>query len=623
MAFPYKKMTEDDFDYIRQVTAPDRVWVGDEIAKEYYRDEMPEYGVFPPELYVEAVNKEEISAIMAYAWKKNIPVVCRGAGTGLAGGATCKYGGIMLSVMRMNKIFPVDHKNQTITAEPGALLIDIQAAAAALANGAIDCFIAGTPERAGSIWAVRGGILEGMKADSVGQEECDVVVPRAKIAEYVKAAKWIALSHGVRVEPCGHCGDGNIHTELLRGPEMSEEEWKAATHACLTELYALSKELGGQLSGEHGIGNGRLEFLEEFVGPRMIALYKAIKLAFTTQFGGGFASGAQIYQYFINYGVWCLILPALTQGLYALFFWYGMRYAYKHKTYDCRSFSDSIYGSARPIMSNLYEICYLIMIGTASAAAFATGGSTIATLTGLPYMLCTVIVGVFIFLIALFGTNVVRKCASTLSVLIIFGLVLVLVPNIIAQFGAISESLSRMSAGEMSVISKETGAFGPAVYSAVLYFFFQLASVSVMYQHMESITDVKQINKAAIWIFVCNFFAMELSIIGLLAVSFAAELAKASVPMLVLVQNGVGAGILTRCVNAIERRMDNDEARAKGHLGRNAVFTLLFTFLAFSIAQFGLMAVVKKGYAYLGYAAFITLFVPFIVNAVKTRGKDI
>ena len=57
-------------------------------------------------------------------------------------------------------------------------------------------------------------------------------------------------------------------------------------------------------------------------------------VAFTTQFGGGFASGAQIYQYFINYGIWCLILPAVTQGLYALFFWYGMRYAYKHKTYD-------------------------------------------------------------------------------------------------------------------------------------------------------------------------------------------------------------------------------------------------------------------------------------------------
>lgn len=456
MPFPYKKMNEDDFAYIRSVTANDRVWVGEEIAKEYYHDEMPEYGIYPPELYVEVENKEEVAAIMAYAYKENIPVVCRGAGTGLAGGATCKYGGIMLSIMRMNRIFPVDHKNQTITAEPGALLIDIQAAAAeeglfyppdpgektasiggnvitnaggmkavrygltrdfvrcieavmpdgsimnfssnvvknttgydikdlvigsegtlciltqvtlkllpaptctctlvmpfrsleecadmvpkvlelpfvptaieflerelidivernlnkllpvkdgeavlivmydassqqeldsaveaaaeaALANGALDCCIADTPERAASVWAVRGGILEGMKADSVGQEECDVVVPRSRIAEYVKAAKKIASKHGIRVEPCGHCGDGNIHTEMLRGPEMSDEEWHKATQASLKELYALSKELGGQLSGEHGIGNGRITYLEDFVGERMIQLYKAIKLAF-------------------------------------------------------------------------------------------------------------------------------------------------------------------------------------------------------------------------------------------------------------------------------------------------------------------------------------------------------
>lgn len=369
-------------------------------------------------------------------------------------------------------------------------------------------------------------------------------------------------------------------------------------------------------------------------------------VAFTTQFGGGFASGAQIYQYFINYGIWCLILPALTQGLYALFFWYGMRFSYKHKTYDYRSFSNTLYGKTRPVMSNLYEICYLIMIGTASAAAFATGGSTIQTLSGMPYWLCTVIIAAFIFLVALFGTSIVRKCASTLSVLIIIGLVIVLVPNIIAQWGDITAAIGRMSSGEMSVLSHETGAFGPALYSAVLYFFFQLASVSVMYQHMEDVTEVKQINRAAIGMFLCNFLAMELAIVGLLGIAYVADLASASVPMLVLVQNGVGAkiltpiisiliilgaistavnmisGIVTRCVNSIERNKSEAE-RTNGHLLRNAIFTAIFTFLAFAIAQFGLMAVVKKGYAYLGYAAFITLFVPFVIHAIATKGKEI
>ena len=78
----------------------------------------------------------------------------------------------------------------------------------------------------------------------------------------------------------GHAGDGNIHTEMLRQPGMTDEEWKTATHACLTELYAKSRELGGQLSGEHGIGNGRLEFLKPFIGDEMYQLYRNIKLAF-------------------------------------------------------------------------------------------------------------------------------------------------------------------------------------------------------------------------------------------------------------------------------------------------------------------------------------------------------
>ena len=225
--------------------------------------------------------------------------------------------------------------------------------------------------------------------------------------------------------------------------------------------------------------------------------------------------------------------------------------AYKHKTYDYRSFSDRLYGKTRYVMSNLFEITYLIMIGTASAAAFATGGSTLNQLLNIPYWLCTLIVAAFIFLVAMFGTNVVRKTASTLSVLIIVGLVVVLVPNIIAQFGDIQDSIGRMAAGEMVVCSSQDGSFLPALWSAVLYFLFQLASVSVMYQHMEPVTSVKQINHSAIWMFVVNSFAMMLSIVGLLAVGYVSELADASVPMLVLVQNGVGSMILTPIISIL------------------------------------------------------------------------
>jgi len=62
MPFPYKKMTEEDFAYLRSVTAPERVWVGDEIAREYYHDEMPEYGVFPPVPVLRAVQTVSTAA---------------------------------------------------------------------------------------------------------------------------------------------------------------------------------------------------------------------------------------------------------------------------------------------------------------------------------------------------------------------------------------------------------------------------------------------------------------------------------------------------------------------------------------------------------------------------------
>lgn len=360
-------------------------------------------------------------------------------------------------------------------------------------------------------------------------------------------------------------------------------------------------------------------------------------VAFTTQFGGGFASGAQIYSYFINYGIWGLILPLLSQFLLAFFFWYGLRYAYSHKTYDYRAFGDSFYGKYKVLFSNLYEITYLILIATATSAAFATGGSTLNSLFGIPYWLCTLVVGAFIFIIALYGTNIVRKCASTLSVLIIIGLVIVLVPNILVQFGTITESVGRLAAGELPVCSSESGLLGAAVKSALLYFAFQLPSIGLMYQHTEPLTDIKQVDRAALYMFLCNFIAMMLSIIGMLAIAFKPELEGASIPMLVLVQNGVGAsvltpiisiliilgsvstgvnmiaGIVTRTVNAVERRMDESK-RAQGHMIRAAVAALIFTVGVWAISQVGLMAIIKKGYAYLGYAGCISVMIPFVLS---------
>lgn len=367
-------------------------------------------------------------------------------------------------------------------------------------------------------------------------------------------------------------------------------------------------------------------------------------VGFTTQFGGGFASGAQLYQYFINYGIWALVMPLLAQFLLSLFYWYGMRYAYRHKTYDYKSFSDSFYGKYKVVFSNLYEIEYLVMVCMAPAVAFATGGSTLQALTGMPYLLCTLIIGVFIFIITLFGTELVRKCSSVLSILIIVGLFIVLVPNIIAQWDTITASISRMAAGEVPVGSQESGGFGSALWGGFVYGIFQITAIGLMYQHTRKLENEKEVGRSMIYMFIVDVIVMGIAILGLTAIAFLPELADYSIPMLLLVQTGVGAKVLTpiislliilgavstgvnmiagiveRTVNQLERRKEADAA-AKTHRRNSVIAAFGFTLLAFLIAQFGLIPLVKKGYSYIGYATMFVIGIPFIVHFVAGKLK--
>ena len=153
------------------------------------------------------------------------------------------------------------------------------AAKTCLANGAKDVFISDTPERNESIWSARGAFLEAIKASTTEMDECDVVVPRAHVAEFVLFSHGLQEKHGVRIRSFGHAGDGNLHIYVLRD-ELGEDEWKAKLSAVFEDLYARARELGGQVSGEHGIGSAKKPYLAESLSPEVRALMRGIKAAF-------------------------------------------------------------------------------------------------------------------------------------------------------------------------------------------------------------------------------------------------------------------------------------------------------------------------------------------------------
>ncbi|MDR0931896.1 MAG: FAD-binding oxidoreductase [Victivallales bacterium] len=153
------------------------------------------------------------------------------------------------------------------------------AAHTCLEAGALDVFISNTTERNESIWSARGAFLEAIKASTTEMDECDVVVPRLHVAEFVLFSHSLQKKYGARIRSFGHAGDGNLHIYVLRD-ELKEEEWKKTLNAVFNELYAKAKTLGGKVSGEHGIGIAKRPFLAESLSPREDELLSGIKQIF-------------------------------------------------------------------------------------------------------------------------------------------------------------------------------------------------------------------------------------------------------------------------------------------------------------------------------------------------------
>lgn len=353
---------------------------------------------------------------------------------------------------------------------------------------------------------------------------------------------------------------------------------------------------------------------------------------FTTHFGGGFASGAQIYSYFVRYGAWCILMPVLAMLYNGIFFAYSLRFARKHQVYDYRSYNNAFYGRFAPIFSNLFELLYLCVMCVAPAVAFATGGATLSQLTGLPYLLCTLLIGVFIFVVAIFGTDLVRRVASILSICIIAGLLIVYLPNIALNAGKISDAIGAMNQQQLPL--------GPALYSAFLYGTFQLSNIAVFVQHARSFEKpgdaVKSMGVGA----VVNALMMVMVVLGLMTIYTNPEAASQSVPTLFMVENGVGASFMTPLISlliilgavstavnmvaAMVKRVCGDREKqavsGRFHITKKEIIAALVCCVVdFGIAQFGLLNLIQKAYSGIAYLAIPVILIPYIVHMIVTR----
>jgi len=141
-----------------------------------------------------------------------------------------------------------------------------------------DILIADSQRQKDQLWMLRRKISEAVKSNSVYKEE-DTVVPRAKLPDLIKGVKTIGMNYGFKSVCYGHAGDGNLHVNIIKG-SMKDEKWNTDLHDAIREIFTLTKNLGGTISGEHGIGLVQKEFIDIVLSEKNIQLQKGIKRLF-------------------------------------------------------------------------------------------------------------------------------------------------------------------------------------------------------------------------------------------------------------------------------------------------------------------------------------------------------
>jgi len=149
-----------------------------------------------------------------------------------------------------------------------------------LNKGAIEVYVADNYTTQERVWSVRRNIAEAFKVVSPHQSLEDIVVPIAAIPELMPELERISDKYNIQIPCYGHAGDGNLHATLVKNPESSMQEWYEIEKKALRELYQATKELGGTISGEHGIGLKRKAYMKIVSNPVELELMRKIKKAF-------------------------------------------------------------------------------------------------------------------------------------------------------------------------------------------------------------------------------------------------------------------------------------------------------------------------------------------------------
>jgi uncharacterized membrane protein YkvI len=354
---------------------------------------------------------------------------------------------------------------------------------------------------------------------------------------------------------------------------------------------------------------------------------------FTTHFGGGFASGRQLVDFYVQYGWYAVFTPFISVGIITLVLYCAWSFSVREKLYDYRSWSVAYFkplGMLEPFFSAVIEVMYLIILLLATGVAFATGGTLLAQqFSALSYNAATVGLAALIFALTIWGAETVRKAATVMAILIISGMLVIYVSNLAVNFPTLLAVVKSLPSSN--------GGFWAAMWQSVKYAGLQCSLIGAYTAVADALQTQSDVRKAAFSGFIVNAGVMALATTGVLT-HYPAILDEET-PITYITQHGGGGNMGVALVSMIillavvstgvgliyggARRISARWMKHTGALNSrkmDIISSAVYVTASWCVASFGLILLISKGYTWIGYVSTPLVVVPIVLVAAL-RGR--
>ncbi len=358
---------------------------------------------------------------------------------------------------------------------------------------------------------------------------------------------------------------------------------------------------------------------KEKKGLALGGIFSIASVWFGAHVGGGFASGSQTMSFFIKYGKHAALFAVLSMVVVGLTYRENMIMARHYNAYDYHSFGKVLFQPYNKILSPIYDVCY-IMAGMLAVSASIAGAATLLTqVFGITYFLSVLIIGVLTLLLSMFGSNLVSKASSVLTILIVVSFLVICVQGISKNGMILQQNLSQ---------PVDSSTFWKGAWKALSYAGFQcfaflgLLGATSLTKTDEDCTKVTGIG------FVLNGALIALTVLFIQA--FMPDVAKETLPILaatklmgggylvIIYSIALFSAFLSTAVAVVYgnimlfSRLSTEKGLkiAKNKNTLSLIVGIIIILISMLVSSVGLTKIIAVGYSYFGYIGIFLVILP-------------